>query len=242
MNQKQLEAAIRRVSTDPSLEPQVGAGRVGARQPRGWRGGSGWVQQRRPGCTLTPRPRPASNNPPAPQRKAYLRQNIMASHYIVTQQRRMHSGGSSTAATPTALAAAGMRDGLRLAGTPLAGSGGGGGVVAAAVASAQQQQQQQQQQVGAAPAAAATQQQQAQQQQQQQAQPAPPQQAVGERRAPAIPRYHDAAAGVLGCRHYRRRCMLVAPCCDTPHVCRLCHDEASDHQVGGLGWAGCGVM
>jgi uncharacterized CHY-type Zn-finger protein len=156
-----------------------------------------------------------------PQRKAYLRQNIMASHYIVAQQRRMNgSGGSSTAATPTALAAAGLRDGLKLAapaGTTHATSSGSGGFVAAAVASAQQQQQQQQQRhahqhcEGAAGAAA---------------------QPGAARRAPAVPRYNDAAAGVLGCRHYRRRSMLVAPCCDTPHVCRLCHDEASDHQVG----------
>ena len=27
-----------------------------------------------------------------------------------------------------------------------------------------------------------------------------------------------------GCTHYRRRCKVVAPCCDTPFWCRLCHD------------------
>ena len=150
------------------------------------------------------------------QRKAYLRQNIMASHYIVAQQRRMHSSGSSCAATPTALAAAGMRDGLTLAGTPLGQGkpgGGSGGFIAAAVAAAQQAQ--------GAPACAAPATASAQQAAQQAA-----------RAAPAIPRYHRPESGVLGCRHYRRRCMLVAPCCDKPYVCRLCHDEAEDHQVG----------
>lgn len=132
----------------------------------------------------------------------------MASHYIVSQQRRMNgSGGSSCAATPTSLAAAGLRDGLSLTAC-----NGTGGVVAAAMAAAQQQQQARPAQQQGAPA-------------QQQAAPA------GERRAPALLRWHDQAAGVLGCKHYKRRCMLVAPCCDTPHVCRLCHDEASDHQV-----------
>lgn len=160
---------------------------------------------------------------PCVQRKAYLRQNIMASHYIVAQQRRMSgSGGSSTAATPTSLAAAGLQDRLSLRAAPQAGSAGcacaPGGAVAAAVATAQQQQQEgqrerQEQQQGAAPAAP--------QQRQQGA----------ARRAPALPHYHNAAEGVLGCKHYRRRCMLVAPCCDTPYVCRLCHDEAADHQV-----------
>jgi zinc finger-like protein len=180
---------------------------------------------------------------PAPrlQRKAYLRQNIMASHYIVSQQRRMHSSsqgsqGSSAAATPTALAVAGLRDGLILQptrqhkqGQQQAQAGGVGGFDAAAAAPAQQQdkagacvpvQQQQEQQPAAVGAQAPPLTVAAAPQQQQQ-------------RAPAVPRYHDAAAGVLGCKHYRRRCMLVAPCCDTPYVCRLCHDEAADHQVGG---------
>ncbi|KAL4436350.1 hypothetical protein ABPG77_009912 [Micractinium sp. CCAP 211/92] len=172
MNQKQLEAAIRRVSNDPTLEPQ---------------------------------------------RKAYLRQNIMASHYIVAQQRRMNSGsgGSSTAATPTSLAAAGLQDKLSLRAAPQAGSS---GVVSAAVATAQQQQQQQQQ-----PSSEQQVQQERLQQQQQQHGP--------RGRAPALPHYHNATEGILGCKHYRRRCMLVAPCCDKPFVCRLCHDEAADHKV-----------
>uniref|UniRef100_A0A7S3R8J5 Uncharacterized protein n=2 Tax=Dunaliella tertiolecta TaxID=3047 RepID=A0A7S3R8J5_DUNTE len=38
--------------------------------------------------------------------------------------------------------------------------------------------------------------------------------------------YHDAAQGILGCKHYKRRTQLVAPCCDQVFTCRLCHDEA----------------
>ncbi len=37
--------------------------------------------------------------------------------------------------------------------------------------------------------------------------------------------------GHLGCKHYRRGAMLIAPCCDQAFVCRLCHDENSDHQI-----------
>ena len=29
----------------------------------------------------------------------------------------------------------------------------------------------------------------------------------------------------LGCEHYKRRCALVAPCCNKVYSCRLCHDE-----------------
>ena len=31
-----------------------------------------------------------------------------------------------------------------------------------------------------------------------------------------------------GCKHYRRRCAIVAPCCDRVFPCRFCHDEAED--------------
>ena len=32
-----------------------------------------------------------------------------------------------------------------------------------------------------------------------------------------------------GCKHYKRRCALVAPCCnDEVFTCRLCHDEVKD--------------
>ena len=29
----------------------------------------------------------------------------------------------------------------------------------------------------------------------------------------------------LGCPHYRRKCMLLAPCCGEWVGCRFCHDE-----------------
>lgn len=31
-----------------------------------------------------------------------------------------------------------------------------------------------------------------------------------------------------GCKHYRRRCSLVAPCCGEVFPCRVCHDEAKN--------------
>ncbi|GAX84312.1 hypothetical protein CEUSTIGMA_g11734.t1 [Chlamydomonas eustigma] len=47
-----------------------------------------------------------------------------------------------------------------------------------------------------------------------------------------IPRtYHSAQQGVLGCKHYQRKCQLVAPCCNKPFTCRLCHDESSSHRM-----------
>lgn len=30
---------------------------------------------------------------------------------------------------------------------------------------------------------------------------------------------------LYGCKHYLRRCKIVAPCCDQIYPCRLCHDE-----------------
>jgi RING finger/CHY zinc finger protein 1 len=32
-----------------------------------------------------------------------------------------------------------------------------------------------------------------------------------------------------GCKHYKRRCALLAPCCNEYFACRLCHDEVKDH-------------
>jgi zinc finger-like protein len=43
--------------------------------------------------------------------------------------------------------------------------------------------------------------------------------------------YHDKDRGILGCKHYARKAMLVAPCCGKEAVCRLCHDEAMDHKM-----------
>lgn len=37
-----------------------------------------------------------------------------------------------------------------------------------------------------------------------------------------------------GCRHYRRHCRIIAPCCRTSYWCRHCHNEASGacgHEV-----------
>ncbi|KAI8103324.1 hypothetical protein M9435_004663 [Picochlorum sp. BPE23] len=44
--------------------------------------------------------------------------------------------------------------------------------------------------------------------------------------------YHDKEKGILGCKHYARNAMLVAPCCDKEFTCRLCHDEkVLDHKL-----------
>jgi hypothetical protein len=32
--------------------------------------------------------------------------------------------------------------------------------------------------------------------------------------------------GEFGCSHYRRRCKLVAPCCDKAYWCRHCHNDS----------------
>ncbi|GBF95645.1 hypothetical protein Rsub_08627 [Raphidocelis subcapitata] len=160
INQKQLEVAIRRVSNDPSLEPQ---------------------------------------------RKSYLIQNIMVSRYIVAQQRRMRAHG-----TPSGTPLTAPQPGSAPPATPLTlpAAGEGGGEDAAGAAAQQQQPEQQQLQ------------------QQQQQQPQQQQQVEGHQ-----PTYFDAANGVMGCRHYRRRAQLVAPCCGKAFTCRLCHDEASDHRM-----------
>ena len=44
---------------------------------------------------------------------------------------------------------------------------------------------------------------------------------------PSEPQQHplDHAKGLLGCKHYRRRCKLVAPCCGEAFWCRHCHNE-----------------
>ncbi|KAK2519956.1 Rchy1 [Columba guinea] len=34
-----------------------------------------------------------------------------------------------------------------------------------------------------------------------------------------------------GCEHYRRGCLLRAPCCGKLYACRLCHDGAEEHQL-----------
>ncbi|XP_078532170.1 RING finger and CHY zinc finger domain-containing protein 1 [Lissotriton helveticus] len=34
-----------------------------------------------------------------------------------------------------------------------------------------------------------------------------------------------------GCEHYKRGCLLKAPCCGKFYVCRLCHDNNENHQL-----------
>jgi zinc finger-like protein len=171
INQKQLEAAIRRVSNDPNLEPQ---------------------------------------------RKAYLIQNIMVSRYIVAQQRRMQTGGGSAGAAAAAAATAGAAAAGQMLPPAVQhqhvqhqyahahGNMAGGCCHHDAHADRQQQQQQHHHvQVQPSSSSAVTA---PQQQQQQQQQP--------------VRTYADTAAGVLGCKHYRRSAQLVAPCCDKVFTCR----------------------
>lgn len=35
----------------------------------------------------------------------------------------------------------------------------------------------------------------------------------------------------LPCKHYRRKCSIVSPCCDKVFPCRLCHNDAEDHEI-----------
>jgi len=40
------------------------------------------------------------------------------------------------------------------------------------------------------------------------------------------------SVNMTGCQHYKRKCMLVSPCCDTVYNCRFCHDdEVSTHSL-----------
>jgi RING finger and CHY zinc finger domain-containing protein 1 len=34
-----------------------------------------------------------------------------------------------------------------------------------------------------------------------------------------------------GCKHYLRRCEIIAPCCQKIFPCRLCHDELTTHKI-----------
>ena len=48
----------------------------------------------------------------------------------------------------------------------------------------------------------------------------------------AVQRGWCACSGELGCGHYKRKCKVVAPCCDRAYTCRECHDEAEpDHEM-----------
>ncbi|VDI18316.1 RING finger and CHY zinc finger domain-containing protein 1 [Mytilus galloprovincialis] len=35
----------------------------------------------------------------------------------------------------------------------------------------------------------------------------------------------------LGCQHYKRKCKLLAPCCNRDYFCRICHDEKENHVL-----------
>lgn len=45
------------------------------------------------------------------------------------------------------------------------------------------------------------------------------------------PSYKDPHEQIYGCKHYKRNCKLLAPCCNQLHACIHCHDEASDHLI-----------
>ncbi|KAF5272921.1 hypothetical protein FQR65_LT04850 [Abscondita terminalis] len=34
-----------------------------------------------------------------------------------------------------------------------------------------------------------------------------------------------------GCNHYKRKCQLLAPCCNNLYPCHICHDEAEKHRL-----------
>lgn len=34
-----------------------------------------------------------------------------------------------------------------------------------------------------------------------------------------------------GCKHYRRKCRIVSPCCGLVYPCRLCHNEGEAHEI-----------
>ncbi|XP_064626311.1 RING finger and CHY zinc finger domain-containing protein 1-like [Lineus longissimus] len=35
----------------------------------------------------------------------------------------------------------------------------------------------------------------------------------------------------LGCTHYKRKCALLAPCCNKVYACRICHDDKEIHEI-----------
>ena len=158
MNQKHLQAAIRRVSADDSLEPQ---------------------------------------------RKAYLIQHLMASRYIVAQQKRNPALGTppsvaSNVSFDTHFGCHGVHG--HICGSRCSGVGGDGGGA------------------NGPPTAA----------------PAPVMAHDPEKichLTVSAKSFHDVEQGILGCKHYARKAMLVAPCCGREVVCRLCHDDELDHKM-----------
>ncbi|XP_010533417.1 PREDICTED: uncharacterized protein LOC104809216 isoform X2 [Tarenaya hassleriana] len=45
------------------------------------------------------------------------------------------------------------------------------------------------------------------------------------------PSYRDTLKLVFGCKHYKRNCKLLTPCCNQLFTCIRCHDEVADHSV-----------
>ncbi|VVA91823.1 unnamed protein product [Arabis nemorensis] len=45
------------------------------------------------------------------------------------------------------------------------------------------------------------------------------------------PSYRDPHKLIFGCKHYKRSCKLLAPCCNQLFTCIRCHDEEADHSV-----------
>ncbi|KAG6403985.1 hypothetical protein SASPL_136219 [Salvia splendens] len=46
-----------------------------------------------------------------------------------------------------------------------------------------------------------------------------------------VPSYRDPLGETFGCKHYKRNCKLLTPCCDKLYTCIRCHDEQTDHSV-----------
>ncbi|XP_022134687.1 zinc finger protein BRUTUS-like At1g18910 isoform X2 [Momordica charantia] len=45
------------------------------------------------------------------------------------------------------------------------------------------------------------------------------------------PSYRDSLKISFGCKHYKRNCKLLAPCCNQLYTCIHCHDEVTDHSL-----------
>lgn len=49
------------------------------------------------------------------------------------------------------------------------------------------------------------------------------------------PSYRDHLKLTFGCKHYKRNCKLLAPCCNKLFTCIRCHDDlTTDHSVDRL--------
>ncbi|XP_047955559.1 zinc finger protein BRUTUS-like At1g74770 isoform X1 [Salvia hispanica] len=45
------------------------------------------------------------------------------------------------------------------------------------------------------------------------------------------PSYRDPLGVIFGCKHYKRNCKLLTPCCDKLYTCIRCHDDQTNHSV-----------